>query len=244
MLRVGNMARCPTESERTLRIIAGLFIFFLPFTLLCLLLSIFEITALYTAAPGFLGFAGCVAVATWYASTQHVIAQRKQRKQELAAIATGAVPMTALFIVSLILTLKPYTLPMSDVVVARLGAVSDSSITIWARSPPPASEFSVRYRPSSATSESDWVASTPAVLSAAADYSATLTIAGLTAATSYQFVVEFDAEASEHAAEDLRGTFKTLPIALQPASFRFTSASCLCVEILGRMHIAAILCLN
>lgn len=224
------MARCPTESEKTLRVIAGLFIFFLPFTLLCLLLSIFEITALYTAVPAFVGFATCVAAATWYARTQQVIAQREQRKQELTAMATVAVPLTALFITSLILTLSPYTMPMSNVVVARLGAASDSSINIWARSPPPASEFYVRCRPSGAV-DSSWVTSTSAVLSEASDYSATLTVTGLAAATVYEFVVEFDNEASEHAPENLRGTFKTLPTAHEPASFRFTSGSCLCVRI-------------
>jgi hypothetical protein len=223
------MARCPTESEKTLRIIAGLLVFFLPFTALCLLLSIFQITALYTAAPGFVGFAACIAAAVWYGATQQVIAQHNKRKQELTAMASCAVPMTVLLVVSLILTLSPYTMPMSDVVAARLGAVSDSSINIWARSPPPAAEFSVRYRHSGAAN-SDWSVSAPAILSEAADYSATLTLANLTPATVYEYIVVFDAEASEHSATDLRGTFRTLPTAFEPATLRFTSASCLYVD--------------
>lgn len=223
------MARCPTESEKTLRIIAGLLVFFLPFTLLCLLLSIFQITALYTAAPGFVGFAACITAAVWYGTTQRIISQHHERKEELTAMATCAVPMTVLFIVSLILTLSPYTMPMSDVVAARLGAVSDSSINIWARSPPPAAEYFVRYRHSGAA-DSDWSVSTPAILSEAADYSATLALTDLTPATVYEYIVIFDAEASAYSADDLHGTFRTLPTAFEPATLRFTSASCLYVD--------------
>jgi hypothetical protein len=224
------MARCPTESEKTLRLILGLVIFFLPFTLLCLCLSIFEITAMYTSAPGFAGFVACVAAAVWYAANQQLVAQREQRKQELVALAACAVPLTALFVTSLLLTLSPFTLPMSGVVVARLGAVSDSSISIWARSPPPATEFSVRYRRSEETSSAWLTSEASATLSEADDYTAVLTLTGLAAASRYDFVVEFDAEAEEHSAEDLQGTFKTMPAALEPASFRFTSGSCLMKE--------------
>ena len=138
--------RCPAESEKTLRIIAGLLIFLLPFTLMCLLVTTFKITALYIGAPAFLGYAACVGAAVWYAKTQQIVAERKDRAQEITAIVLCAVPLTALFVTSLLLTLVPYTLPMSGVVLARLGAVSDSSINIWARSPPPATKFSVRYR--------------------------------------------------------------------------------------------------
>ena len=218
--------RCPAESEKTLRIIAGLFIFLLPFTLICLLLSIFEITALYVGAPAFLGYVACIAAAVWYGWTQQIVAERKERTQEITAIAVVAVPFTALFITAMLLVLSPYTLPMSGVVLARLGAVSDSSIKIWARSPPPATQFSVRYRRSDVISAS-WTTSGSTTLSEASDYTGVVAVTGLSAASSYEFAVDFDAEASEYVADDLRGSFKTLPAALQPASFRFTSGSCL-----------------
>ena len=130
----------------------------------------------------------------------------------------------ALAVATLLYVLSPFVFPHHAFVGVRLGAANSTSIRVWARAPD-VPRFVVRAR---AHGTRYWVESPSTALLAAADHTGVAVLAGLAAATRYEYSVEFERAATSGAPPPapLGGHFSTLPLEHQKADVRIAFGSC------------------
>ena len=210
---------------------------FVPAVLCCCL---FYVTVLYAAVPPLLVLA---AVGAWAAASPRASAPatawramwRLGSGGARAAMGAYVVLVGGLVLATLLFVLSPFVFPHHGFVAARLGAVTSTSIRVWARAPG-AARFSVRVRPvagaAAAAKAAAWdgegaAASFGAPLEEEADHSGVAVLAGLTAGTPYDYSVAFfGRESGAPAPAPIGGQFTTLSPELAPATVRLAFGSC------------------
>ena len=194
-------------------------------------IALWHITVLYTAFPSLLALLFVVVWSAWFGGRGAPVAAwrrlwRAGSRPARALMVAYVAFVLAISIAMLLYVLSPYAFPHRGLVAARLGAVTSTSLRVWARAPD-AAQFGVRYR----TEGGAWTepaavgASGVALLLADADHTGVAQLTDLSPATRYEYEVVFDGDGTSTPSA-LSGHFSTLPPEHAPSAVRFVFGSC------------------
>ena len=205
------------QKERTScsRIPLAISFFVAVFVPVILSMSVFQITSVYVALPGFVGALCLVLLISFQRHTFY--RWRYIMSCKIIALSYG-IAFICLLVAAVIFVFSVYFLPMSGLEQVRLGAVTSHSIRVWARSPN-SPHFKVKFRGLHTTNQK-WNISSATSLMMEKDFTGVLQINGLNPSSSFEYSVEF---ANGHI---YSGFFRTLSPEYFPSSFRFVFGSC------------------
>ncbi len=182
---------------------------------------------MYITLPGIVGYIISFLGTAWHIwRGRFAICRQKRKRRKLAALTTLGSLHTAVLIICVAYTWSVIFFPESDAVIVRLGAVSSTSLKIWARHPR-ATQLHIQWAAEGRGDLAGGRLGPISVADAAEDFTATAEIEGLLADTAYQYSVFFTLRDMHTTSVVQRGRFETLPTLSANASFRFAVGSCI-----------------